>query len=70
MPVPFLIRLETRSCKLTEANSYFDSLRVDIGMDELKFRDYLISLNKQTGPTAYVFRCLRCGKYQGYSDFS
>jgi uncharacterized protein CbrC (UPF0167 family) len=46
-----------------------DSLRADIGMDEIKFGDYFKTLNKQAGPTAYVFRCLHCGKYQGYSDF-
>ncbi|HKZ81756.1 MAG TPA: CbrC family protein [Pyrinomonadaceae bacterium] len=47
-----------------------DSLRADRGMDEASFRDYLDTMNKQTGPTAYVFRCLHCGLYQGYSDFS
>lgn len=46
-----------------------DLLRADIGMDEIKFRDYFKTLSKRAGPTAYVFRCLHCGKYQGYSDF-
>jgi uncharacterized protein CbrC (UPF0167 family) len=47
-----------------------DSLRADIGMDETEFGDYLNALDADAGPTAYVFRCLHCGKYQGYSDFS
>lgn len=47
-----------------------DSLRADSGMDESNFREYLDTMNKQTGPTAYVFRCLHCGQYKGYSDFS
>ena len=46
-----------------------DFLRADIGMDEIKFQDYFNTLSKQAGPTAYVFRCLHCGKHQGYSDF-
>jgi hypothetical protein len=30
--------------------------------------DYMKSLDKDTGPTAYVFRCAHCGVYGGYSD--
>ena len=33
-----------------------ESLRADIGMDELKFRDYFKTLSKHARPTAYVFR--------------
>lgn len=46
-----------------------DLLRADIAMDQVEFQDYFNTLSKQAGPTAYVFRCLHCGKYQGYSDF-
>jgi uncharacterized protein CbrC (UPF0167 family) len=47
-----------------------DSLRADMGMDETEFSDYLKSLDADGGPSAYVFPCLHCGKYLGYSDFS
>ncbi|HKX29489.1 MAG TPA: CbrC family protein [Blastocatellia bacterium] len=46
-----------------------ESLRRDIDMDEEEFRSYLYSLDKKGSPTAYIFRCLHCGKYLGYSDF-
>jgi uncharacterized protein CbrC (UPF0167 family) len=46
-----------------------ESLRADSGMNDAEFGDYFAKLNKQRGPTAYVFRCLHCGRYQGYSDF-
>ncbi len=52
-----------------ESQQLLDSLRADIGLGEFEFRDYLNSLNREAGPTAYVFRCLHCGTYQGYSDF-
>ncbi len=45
-------------------------LRADVDMGDAQFRDYLEKMNRQSGPTAYVFRCLHCGRYQGYSDFS
>lgn len=44
------------------------SLRVDAKMNDDEFAEYLGKMDKQAGPTAYVFRCLHCGKYQGYSD--
>jgi uncharacterized protein len=43
-------------------------LRDQVGMNKVEFADYLNKLNKQEGPTAYIFRCLHCGQYQGYSD--
>jgi len=52
-----------------ESDELVESLRADLKMSEAEFRDYLETMDKQTGPTAYVFRCLHCNKYQGYSDF-
>lgn len=46
-----------------------DSLRADARMNNDDFADYLEKMDKHNGPTAYVFRCLHCGKYLGYSDF-
>ena len=37
-------------------------------MDEAKWQDYLHALDKDGGPTAYIFRCLHCNKHLGYSD--
>jgi uncharacterized protein CbrC (UPF0167 family) len=36
--------------------------------DEREWQDYFRALNRDQGPTAYVFRCLHCGQYGGYSD--
>ena len=30
--------------------------------------DYLMALSKDGSPTAYLFRCLHCGRHTGYSD--
>lgn len=30
--------------------------------------EYIKSLSKDYGPTAYLFKCRHCGKYGGYSD--
>jgi len=46
-----------------------ESLRADVKMGEMEFGDYLEKMNKQSGPTAYIFRCLHCGQYQAYSDY-
>lgn len=52
-----------------ESQELIESLRADLKMGDAEFRDYVEKMNKQSGPTAYVFRCLHCGQYQGYSDF-
>lgn len=44
------------------------SIRLDSGLDEKDWAGYFSSLDKDGTPTAYVFRCLHCGKHQGYSD--
>lgn len=45
-----------------------ESLRADLDMTYAEFQDYFEGMNREGGPTAYVFRCLHCGKLQGYSD--
>jgi uncharacterized protein len=47
-----------------------DSIRANIEMKEEEFQGYLNALNTDFGPTAYVFRCLHCSQYLGYSDFT
>ena len=50
-----------------EIESYF---RNELGIeDEAVWNKYFLSLNKDYGPTAYVFRCIHCGKLGGYSDY-
>jgi uncharacterized protein CbrC (UPF0167 family) len=38
-------------------------------MGDETWQGYYQSLDKGGSPTAYVFRCLHCGKVGGYSDF-
>ena len=52
-----------------QSQDLLESLRADIDMNEKEFRSYLNSLDKEGCPTAYIFQCLHCGKYMGYSDF-
>jgi len=37
-------------------------------LDDTDWQDYLRALSKDGSPTAYVFRCLHCGRHLGYSD--
>jgi uncharacterized protein CbrC (UPF0167 family) len=45
-----------------------ESVRVDVGMEGQEWERYAASLNRDLGPTAYIFRCLHCGRFGGYSD--
>jgi hypothetical protein len=46
-------------------------LREDLGWPRGgAFDRYVGSLRKTEGPTAYLFRCLHCGQFGGYSDAS
>jgi uncharacterized protein CbrC (UPF0167 family) len=48
-----------------------EAIRVDLGWDEgRQWQKYLRSLDRDDQPTAYLFRCLRCGALGGYSDFT
>jgi uncharacterized protein len=45
------------------------SIRQDCGMeDDEEWEDFFSALDKDGSPTAYVFRCLHCGKHLGYTD--
>ena len=51
-----------------KSTELLDSLRTDVEMDEEQFQQYLDDMDKEYGPTAYVFQCLHCGLYLRYSD--
>lgn len=44
------------------------SLQESTGMVGEEWDELLESLDRKSGPTAYVFRCLHCGKYGAYQD--
>ena len=46
------------------------AIKEDIGFDSDDWTRYLKSLDKNGEPTAYIFRCLHCGAFGGYSDFT
>lgn len=39
------------------------------GWSEVDARTYIDSIAHDSSPTAYMFRCLRCGMFLAYSDF-
>jgi uncharacterized protein CbrC (UPF0167 family) len=46
------------------------AIREEIGYEGARWDEYFDDLNRDFGPTAYLFRCLHCGRLGGYSDFS
>jgi len=45
------------------------SIQKACGMvDGVDWQGYLRALDKDGSPTAYIFRCLHCGRHLGYSD--
>ena len=44
------------------------ALQADVGYTGPEWDEYLRALDRDRGPTAYVFRCRRCGLLGGYSD--
>jgi uncharacterized protein len=40
----------------------------ECGYDNPLLEQYMRSLDRTYGPTAYLFRCLKCGELGGYSD--
>lgn len=38
------------------------------GLDGAKWDRFLAALDKDAGPTAYIFRCTKCGALGGYQD--
>lgn len=47
-----------------------DAIAVECGLEGDELSKYLQSLDRDTGPTAYLFRCRHCGRWGGYSDMS
>jgi uncharacterized protein CbrC (UPF0167 family) len=48
---------------------FLGAIRAEAGMeDDDEWRHYLAALDRDHGPTAYLFRCRHCGKFGGYSD--
>jgi uncharacterized protein CbrC (UPF0167 family) len=46
-----------------------ESIQNDCGMvDGADWQNYFAALDKDGSPTAYVFKCLHCGRHIGYSD--
>jgi uncharacterized protein len=45
-----------------------DEIRRECGMEGTDWERYRASLDRESGPTAYVFRCDHCGRFGGYSD--
>jgi uncharacterized protein CbrC (UPF0167 family) len=45
-----------------------EAVRQECGLEGGEWKDYLKSLDRDKGPTAYVFRCQHCGKLKAYSD--
>jgi uncharacterized protein CbrC (UPF0167 family) len=44
------------------------AVRAEAGYDDEEWREYFRALDRERGPTAYVFRCRHCGQYGAYSD--
>jgi uncharacterized protein CbrC (UPF0167 family) len=50
-------------------SDFLQALRSSVNIkDEKQWQNYLDALDKDNGPTAYIFRCTKCHKYGGYSD--
>jgi uncharacterized protein len=48
---------------------FLAAIRAEAGLDDDPYWDeYLTALDRERGPTAYLFRCCHCGKLGGYSD--
>jgi uncharacterized protein CbrC (UPF0167 family) len=45
-----------------------EAVRKESGYEAEAWDAYLRALDRDEGPTAYVFRCRHCGKFGGYSD--
>jgi uncharacterized protein len=45
-----------------------DAIKNSAGLDGKDWDDFSCQLSRDRSPTAYVFRCLHCGKLGGYQD--
>jgi len=44
------------------------AVREECDLEGEEWEEFLGALNRDEGPTAYVFRCLHCGNFKAYSD--
>jgi hypothetical protein len=42
----------------------------EYGWDPDETDEFVAALDADEGPTAYLFRCLHCGTYAAYNDFT
>ena len=57
--------------ELYAADGEFDEVvRLDTGLEREAWLRFRSELNRQHGPTAYLFRCLQCGAPGAYQDHS
>ena len=45
-----------------------DAVRREAGYGDDEWTEYYSALDREHGPTAYVFRCTHCGQFGAYSD--
>jgi len=46
----------------------YQAIARESGFTGIELEDYMTRLDRDQGPTAYVFRCSVCGSFGGYSD--
>ena len=44
------------------------AVRAEAGYADEEWESYFQALDRERGPTAYIFRCRHCGEYGAYSD--
>jgi uncharacterized protein len=52
----------------TQGPAAVEAIRAESGYEGDDWRDYYEGLERDGSPTAYLFRCLSCGAYGGFSD--
>jgi uncharacterized protein CbrC (UPF0167 family) len=45
-----------------------EAIKLESGFNEDQWAEYFEQMDADYGPTAYLFRCLHCGVWGGYSD--
>ncbi len=56
------------AAEVRELPEFAAVLRADLNLPEAEWNRFSNALDKEGSPTAYVFRCLHCGAYGGYTD--
>jgi uncharacterized protein len=45
-----------------------EAVRQESALEGPEWDRYFLALDREGGPTAYLFRCLHCGRFLAYSD--